>query len=107
MAKRRLTDDAINYIIKCRDASSKTYTWQEISDLVKDNFNIDVSLQAVSQAYRKHKNSFKPPVEIENQPNKAQISRQPKQESIIKTKRSFNDEVNQDDLNDIMSQLEE
>lgn len=58
MAKRRLTDDAIRYIINCRNDASKAYTWQEISDLVKAEYNVHVSLQATSQAYKKHKDSF-------------------------------------------------
>ena len=58
MAKRRLSNDAIRYIVECRNDSSNVYTWQEIADLVKDKFNIDVSLQAAAQNYRKYKDSF-------------------------------------------------
>ena len=38
MAKRRLSNDAIRYIVECRNDSSNVYTWQEIADLVKDKF---------------------------------------------------------------------
>lgn len=55
MAKAKLSKDAINFLIQCRDDTSIVYTWEEIADLLKENFGIEITRQAVAQNYRKYK----------------------------------------------------
>ena len=55
MAKAKLSKDAINFLIQCRDDTSIVYTWEEIADLLKENFCIEITRQAVAQNYRKYK----------------------------------------------------
>lgn len=55
MAKAKLSKDAINFLIQYRDDTSVVYTWEEIADLLKKNFGIEITRQAVAQNYRKYK----------------------------------------------------
>lgn len=63
MAKAKLPKIAIQYIIECRDDPYHIRTWQDIASMVKDKFNIEVSLQAVAQTYKRHRTKFTGDVE--------------------------------------------
>lgn len=55
MARPRLTKEAIAFIIKCRDDPAQVYTLEDIAKLVEEKFGISVTLQAISNNYRKYK----------------------------------------------------
>ena len=55
MAKRKLTKEAIKFIVQTYDSQSENYTYSEIADLVQDKYEIKISLQAIQQNYHKHK----------------------------------------------------
>lgn len=53
--KGKLTDAAIVFIIKKRSDPVTNYTFEEITELLKTEFKINISLQAVAKSYRKYK----------------------------------------------------
>lgn len=55
---KRLTKEAIAFIIECRDDPTQVYTWQEITDLVAEKFGIQLSFQAIAKSYHKHKDNI-------------------------------------------------
>lgn len=55
MAKRKLSYLACQFIVDCRDDPSKTLTWDEISILLKEKFEVSVNLASVYKAYNRHK----------------------------------------------------
>lgn len=67
MAKAKLSKDAIAFLIRCRDDTSTVYTWKEISDLLKEKFNIEISRQAVAKNYSKYKGNTERNTTLEKQ----------------------------------------
>ena len=59
MAKPKLTREAIRFIVETYDSQSKSHTYSEIADLLRDKYQINISLQAVQQNYHKYKGSIK------------------------------------------------
>ena len=59
MAKPKLTREAIRFIVETYDSQSKSYTYSEIADLLRDKYQIDISLQAVQQNYHKYRRRIK------------------------------------------------
>ncbi len=57
MAKAKLSKSAIAFIVRLRNDPNTTYGYQEIADMVKSSYSVEVSLQAVSLAYKKFKDS--------------------------------------------------
>lgn len=55
MAKPKLTREAIRFIVETYDSQSKSYTYSEIVELLRDKYEINISLQAVQQNYHKYK----------------------------------------------------
>lgn len=55
MAKQKLTKAAIGFIIEKRNDWSVIYTFGDIAKLLKEDFGITITEQAVSKSYRKHK----------------------------------------------------
>lgn len=55
MAKQKLTKTAIGFIIEKRNDWSVIYTFGDIAKLLKEDFGITITEQAVSKSYRKHK----------------------------------------------------
>ena len=55
MAKQKLTKAAINFIIEKRNDWNVNYTFDDIANLLKEDFGITITEQAVSKSYRKHK----------------------------------------------------
>lgn len=53
--KRKLTDDAIAFIIKKRSDQTTNYTFEDIAKLLETEFKIEISLQAIAKSYRKYK----------------------------------------------------
>lgn len=56
MPKPQLTREAIAFIIQVRDDPTTINTWQDISNMVKNKFGIEVSLQGIAKSYHRHKN---------------------------------------------------
>lgn len=59
MAKPKLTKEAIEFIVNKYDSRTENYTFSEVAKLVKDKFDIDVSLQAIQQNYHKYVEDIK------------------------------------------------
>ena len=59
MAKPKLTKEAIRFIVETYDSQSENYTYSEIADLVREKYQIDISIQAVQQNYHKYKRKTK------------------------------------------------
>ena len=55
MAKQKLTKAAINFIIEKRNDWNVNYTFDDIANLLKEDFGITITEQAVSKSYRKYK----------------------------------------------------
>ena len=55
MAKQKLTKAAISFIIEKRNDWNVNYTFDDIADLLKENFGITITEQGVSKSYRKYK----------------------------------------------------
>ncbi|MGO3683469.1 MAG: hypothetical protein ACTJGV_01985 [Proteus vulgaris] len=52
----KLTEVAIRFIINKRSDPHTNYTFEEIADLLKTEFDIEISFQAVAKSYHKNKN---------------------------------------------------
>lgn len=57
MPRPRLTREAIAFIVQVRNDPTVINTWGDIAQMVKDKFNIEVSLQAIAQSYQRHKDT--------------------------------------------------
>lgn len=55
MAKQKLTKAAINFIIEKRNDWNVNYTFDDIANLLKEDFGITITEQGVSKSYRKYK----------------------------------------------------
>ncbi len=55
MAKQKLTRAAISFIIEKRNDWNINYSFADIAKLLKEDFGITITEQAVSKSYRKHK----------------------------------------------------
>lgn len=55
MAKRKLSELAVEFVVQCRDDKSNTYTWNEITNMVNERFNIDMKWQSVYERYHSYK----------------------------------------------------
>lgn len=55
MQRKKITRLAIDYIVEKRNDRSANYTFVEISDLLKKEYDIDVIPQTVARNYHKHK----------------------------------------------------
>ena len=55
MAKQKLTKAAISFIIEKRNDWNVNYTFDDIANLLKENFGITITEQGVSKSYRKYK----------------------------------------------------
>jgi len=59
MATQKLTKAAISFIIEKRNDWHVNYTFADIAELLKEDFDITITEQGVSRSYRKHKNDEK------------------------------------------------
>ena len=68
MQRKKITRLAIDYIVEKRNDRSANYTFAEISDLLKKEYDIDVIPQTVARNYHKHKDDdvYKDIGKIEN-----------------------------------------
>lgn len=57
MARKKLTKAALDFIIEKRNDWHVNYTFADIAKLLKEDFGITITEQAVSKSYRKHKNN--------------------------------------------------
>ena len=55
MARKKLTKAALDFIIEKRNDWHVNYTFADIAKLLKEDFGITITEQAVSKSYRKHK----------------------------------------------------
>lgn len=55
MPKKRLTKEAIAFIIECRDDPTQVNTWENIARMVKEKFDIEISFQGIAKSYRSNK----------------------------------------------------
>ena len=55
MAKQKLTKAAISFIIEKRNDWNVNYTFDDIANLLKEDFGITITEQGVSKSYRKYK----------------------------------------------------
>ena len=55
MARKKLTKAALDFIIEKRNDWHVNYTFADITKLLKEDFGITITEQAVSKSYRKHK----------------------------------------------------
>ena len=55
MARKKLTRAALEFIIEKRNDWYVNYTFADIAELLKEDFGITITEQAVSKSYRKHK----------------------------------------------------
>ena len=55
MARKKLTKAALDFIIEKRNDWYVNYTFADIARLLKEDFGITITEQAVSKSYRKHK----------------------------------------------------
>ena len=55
MAKRKLSELAVEFVVRCRDDKSATHTWEEITRMVNERFNLDVKWQSVYDRYHSYK----------------------------------------------------
>ena len=55
MAKQKLTKAAISFIIEKRNNWNVNYTFDDIANLLKEDFDITITEQGVSKSYRKYK----------------------------------------------------
>ncbi|ELA09269.1 hypothetical protein MOMA_02650 [Moraxella macacae 0408225] len=62
MPKPQLTQEAIAFIIQIRDDPTTITTWQDISNMVKEKFNINVSLQGIAKSYHRNKGKINPSI---------------------------------------------
>ena len=58
MAKSKLTKQAIKFLVEMYEHETENYTYQDIADMIKTQFGISVSVQAVMLSYHKHKDNF-------------------------------------------------
>lgn len=56
MAKPKLTKVAIRFIVQTYEDESNNYTFEQIRELLEDEYQIDISYEAVRKSYHKHKN---------------------------------------------------
>lgn len=68
MAKRKLSNLASQFIVECRDNPSETYTWNEISTLLKEKFGVSVKASSVYKAYNRHKEKMQAVTTISVEP---------------------------------------
>lgn len=69
MAKQKLTKAAISFIIEKRNDWNVNYTFDDIANLLKEDFGITITEQGVSKSYRKYKDDkeFQSiPIEVTN-----------------------------------------
>ena len=95
MAKKKLTKAAIGFIIEKRNDWSVIYTFDDIAKLLKEDFGITITEQAVSKSYRKHKDddAFKTlqiskqnsEVDLKSQRKHTAVSDVPKKQKIKRT----------------------
>ena len=57
MARKKLTKAALDFIIEKRNDWYVNYTFADIAKLLKEDFGITITEQAVSKSYRKYKNN--------------------------------------------------
>ena len=57
MVRKKLTKAALDFIIKKRNDWYVNYTFADIAKLLKEDFSITITEQAVSKSYRKYKNN--------------------------------------------------
>ena len=55
MARKKLTKAALDFIIEKRNDWHVNYTFADIAKLLKEDFGITITEQAVSKSYRKHR----------------------------------------------------
>lgn len=55
MARKKLTKAALDFIFEKRNDWHVNYTFADIAKLLKEDFGITITEQAVSKSYRKHK----------------------------------------------------
>lgn len=55
MAKRKLSELAVEFVVKCRDDKATTYSWEEITGMVNERFNLDMKWQSVYDRYHSYK----------------------------------------------------
>jgi len=72
--RRKLSDAAIAFIIEERDNPHTVYTFEQIAELVKTEFKISISRNAVSKSYHKHKDddAFRT-LQVSKQDNKGNL----------------------------------
>lgn len=105
MARPRLTKAAIAFIIECRDDPHRIFTWQDIANLVEEEFGISVSLQAIANNYRKYKEDPYIAKISKTNGNKQNVFRSAKpKKDLLK---SFDKKTDDIDLNDLFKPAEE
>lgn len=55
MAKKKLTKEAIAFIIECRDDPTRVNTWEDIAKMVNKKFDIEMSFQGIAKSYKSNK----------------------------------------------------
>lgn len=58
MAKKRLTKEAIAFIIECRDDPTRVNTWEDIAKMVNEKFGIEMSFQGIAKSYKTNKDKI-------------------------------------------------
>lgn len=57
MAKQRLTNEAIAFIIEQRDNPTAVNTWEDIAKMVDKKFGIKLSFQGIAKSYHRNKSN--------------------------------------------------
>lgn len=58
MAKKRLTKEAIAFIIECRDDPTRVNTWEDVAKMVNEKFGIEMSFQGIAKSYKTNKDKI-------------------------------------------------
>ncbi len=70
MAKAKLTDEVINFIVKTKDNPSRKISYKQIADEIKAEFGIVITGQTVGKAYKTakaNKVESKPKQQVQNE----------------------------------------